>query len=270
MAASIKIVVVGAAGSGKSSLIARYTRGTFDESVQPTVGSLCVQHEYASPKGRAHVAIWDTAGQERTRAAVPPYYFRGADAVILAVEQADEASFEVMERHWLPMAQKQMRVDNKYFVLCITKIDKRRRNDDMQRRLQLFAARSGIRVVETSALTGENVELSFASLIDLVLHSPPENHTAGRMSGGRLSAPKGSLIREPIPMDDESVSQEASPGKEASAVGSAAALDKRHGDKATDENLSRKGIDAAHANRNAERAADATMASKSCMSCVVS
>ena len=53
-------------GVGKSCLVLRYVRGTFDPASKVTVGAAYVGHALTLADGRAaKLEIWDTAGQER-------------------------------------------------------------------------------------------------------------------------------------------------------------------------------------------------------------
>ena len=62
----IKLVLLGDSGVGKSCLVLRYVRGTFDPASKVTVGAAYVGHSLTLSDGRtAKLEIWDTAGQVR-------------------------------------------------------------------------------------------------------------------------------------------------------------------------------------------------------------
>ena len=61
----LKIIVLGAANVGKSSVLRRYTAEKFSETRRPTIGA-----DFSTKKIRVEdtevvIQIWDTAGQER-------------------------------------------------------------------------------------------------------------------------------------------------------------------------------------------------------------
>jgi Ras-related protein Rab-5C len=80
-----KVVVLGEAFVGKSSLATRFARGEFSTMQEPTIGAAFVSHRAVTPKGVVKFEIWDTAGQERYRALTPMYY-RGAVAALVVYD----------------------------------------------------------------------------------------------------------------------------------------------------------------------------------------
>lgn len=81
----VKVLLVGDAGVGKSSLLLRFTDGSFDERIQSTIG-VDFKVKYMEENGkRLKVTLWDTAGQERFRTLTGAYY-RGCDAVVLVYD----------------------------------------------------------------------------------------------------------------------------------------------------------------------------------------
>lgn len=79
---TLKILIIGESGVGKSSLLLRFTDDTFDAEIGATIGVDFKVKTLAVDGNRAKLAIWDTAGQERFRTLTPSYY-RGAQGVIL-------------------------------------------------------------------------------------------------------------------------------------------------------------------------------------------
>ncbi|KAL2153167.1 hypothetical protein VTH82DRAFT_4322 [Thermothelomyces myriococcoides] len=93
-----KIVVLGAQGVGKTSLVMRYCKGTFVPSqITSTVGAgfLTKRVVDTDTDTLVRLQIWDTAGQERFRS-ISRLYYRGANACILCYSITDAASFAEM------------------------------------------------------------------------------------------------------------------------------------------------------------------------------
>ncbi|KAG5964729.1 hypothetical protein E4U58_003089 [Claviceps cyperi] len=93
-----KIVVLGAQGVGKTSLVMRYCKGAFDPSqITSTVGASFLTKRVADSDSDTIVRlqIWDTAGQERFRS-ISRLYYRGANACILCYSITDAQSFAQM------------------------------------------------------------------------------------------------------------------------------------------------------------------------------
>ncbi|KAF4756060.1 hypothetical protein FOZ62_013746 [Perkinsus olseni] len=89
----IKVVILGDAAVGKTSLIQRYMHGSFSHhSYKPTVGADfyskkldIIPDQVAGCRCTVNMQIWDTAGQERFRSLGASFY-RGADACILVCD----------------------------------------------------------------------------------------------------------------------------------------------------------------------------------------
>lgn len=63
----MKIVLVGASNSGKTSLLLRFVEDAFHEGYQNTIGVDFKMKTLQIDDKIAKVQVWDTAGQERFR-----------------------------------------------------------------------------------------------------------------------------------------------------------------------------------------------------------
>jgi small GTP-binding protein len=88
-----KVILVGDASVGKTSMIQQFNTRIFDEESEATIGASFVSKIVETPNGPVHIHIWDTAGQERYRSLIP-LYSRNAGAAILVVDIANFSSFE--------------------------------------------------------------------------------------------------------------------------------------------------------------------------------
>jgi small GTP-binding protein len=99
-----KIVVLGAQGVGKTSLVSRFINPHLPLSATAppsTIGASFVTKRVTDPDTSTTVRlqIWDTAGQERFRS-ISRLYYRGAHAGLLCYDITDEKSWEEM-KGWL-------------------------------------------------------------------------------------------------------------------------------------------------------------------------
>ncbi|KAK4112274.1 ras-domain-containing protein [Canariomyces notabilis] len=93
-----KIVVLGSQGVGKTSLVMRYCKGSFNPSqITSTVGASFLTKRVidTDTDTLVRLQIWDTAGQERFRS-ISRLYYRGANACILCYSVTDARSFAEM------------------------------------------------------------------------------------------------------------------------------------------------------------------------------
>ncbi|KAK9467976.1 P-loop containing nucleoside triphosphate hydrolase protein [Lipomyces arxii] len=99
MIADAKVVLLGAQGAGKTSLVVRYVHNKFHDSQQSTIGASFLAKKIVVDGVVVRLQIWDTAGQERFRSMAPMYY-RSAACGILCYDITSEASFNAMNS-WL-------------------------------------------------------------------------------------------------------------------------------------------------------------------------
>jgi small GTP-binding protein len=93
--APFRIVTIGEASVGKTSLITQLIESHFDPMVQPTISANFRTYRQQIDSEVIELEIWDTAGQERFRA-LSPIYYRGADAAIAVFSMANTASMEAL------------------------------------------------------------------------------------------------------------------------------------------------------------------------------
>ncbi|CAB3361291.1 Hypothetical predicted protein [Cloeon dipterum] len=99
-----KIVVLGAQGVGKTSLVVRYIGKMFSHHISPTIGASFFTCKINLDSTKIKLQVWDTAGQERFRAMAPMYY-RNANAALLVFDITQEQSFEAVKT-WVKELQR--------------------------------------------------------------------------------------------------------------------------------------------------------------------
>jgi len=158
MVVEIKVVVLGEAGGGKTSLTSRFALGSAPTSPASTVGASFLQKRMQVAETEVCLQLWDTAGQERFRAMAPMYY-RGAKAAVLVVD-ASAPTPTKRSASWLDDL-KQYAEPDCVIALAVNKIDLL---DDADTRSTLdlshieeLITKYQIPIHETSALTGEGV-----------------------------------------------------------------------------------------------------------------
>jgi len=154
-----KIALLGDSSVGKTNLVLRFTENTFTVNIPPTIG-----YDYKSKtiilnksKKKAKLQIWDTAGQERYMSLCKTVFQR-VDGVMLVYDITQLITFENILK-WINIIRDYN--DLMPIILIGNKIDK------INERLVTFengeklAAENNIKFMETSALTGENVDDAF-------------------------------------------------------------------------------------------------------------
>jgi len=167
--ATLKLLIIGESGAGKSSLLLRFVDNTFDPDQSATIGVDFKVKTINVDGNRVKLAIWDTAGQERFRTLTPSYY-RGAQGVILVYDVASRTSFTKLDM-WLNELQTYANRPNIVKMLVGNKIDMENRAVTRQEGLA-FARRHQMLHIESSAKTREGVQLAFEELVQKIIQTP--------------------------------------------------------------------------------------------------
>jgi GTPase SAR1 family protein len=62
---TVKVVVLGDSGVGKSSIVMRFVTNTFKQNNEPTIGAAFMAKTIVVEGCTVNYQVWDTAGQER-------------------------------------------------------------------------------------------------------------------------------------------------------------------------------------------------------------
>ncbi|XP_055337332.1 ras-related protein Rab-18-B-like isoform X1 [Paramacrobiotus metropolitanus] len=189
---TLKLLIIGESGVGKSSLLLRFTDDTFDPELAATIG---VDFKVKSLNANGNVvklAIWvngcrelvesylellligfclqDTAGQERFRTLTPSYY-RGAQGVILVYDVTSKSSFQKLEM-WLGEVDSYANKPGMVKMLVANKIDQRTERVITREDGLKFARKHSMLFIECSARTADGVVTAFEELVEKILQTP--------------------------------------------------------------------------------------------------
>uniref|UniRef100_A0A8C5RTJ6 Ras-related protein Rab-7b n=1 Tax=Laticauda laticaudata TaxID=8630 RepID=A0A8C5RTJ6_LATLA len=92
----LKIIIIGALGVGKTSLLHQYIHKRFYEDYRTTLGASILSKVMEVDHTPLKLQIWDTGGQERFRSIVSTFY-KGSDGCMLAFDVTDMDSFEALD-----------------------------------------------------------------------------------------------------------------------------------------------------------------------------
>ena len=99
---SVKAVLLGESGVGKTCIIARFINNTFENNIMSTTGASYAGKTMAFEEFGGQCIkfeIWDTAGQEKYRSLTKMFY-KDAKAVIMVYDVTREDSFEELQKYW--------------------------------------------------------------------------------------------------------------------------------------------------------------------------
>jgi small GTP-binding protein domain len=168
---SAKLVLLGDAGVGKSSICQRYIQNTMNSAYEVTIGGAYLQKEITTSNGQLlKLHIWDTGGEERYRAMAPLYY-RDSQAALLVYDVTDPRSLQSLD-YWIGELDEKVRDDNMIVIIAGNKCDLPNRKVSSEE-ARKFAASHSVESFEVSAKTGDGLIELFRYISDqLVLNLP--------------------------------------------------------------------------------------------------
>eukprot|EP01017_Pseudomicrothorax_dubius_P043248 TRINITY_DN716_c0_g2_i2.p1 TRINITY_DN716_c0_g2~~TRINITY_DN716_c0_g2_i2.p1 ORF type:complete len:218 (-),score=48.01 TRINITY_DN716_c0_g2_i2:30-683(-) len=171
-----KVVLVGDASVGKSSILIRFSDNKFTEYYKNTIGVDFKMRQLDIEGKHVKLQIWDTAGQEQFKTIVSSYY-RGAHGLLLCFDLTQIATFQAISR-WIDEV-------NKYNEPALPKVlvgnkadlyDSRQVSETEARN---FARANDLLYLEVSAKTGEGIEELFTGFAEELLKNVKDDTTNG-------------------------------------------------------------------------------------------
>jgi small GTP-binding protein len=158
-----KVALLGATGTGKTSIIYRLIHKSFDSQLRTTLGTGLSTY-WVTCEGRpVKLNIWDTAGQEHYRS-LARVYFRDAQSVLICYDLADRETFTGIH-FWLK--ELEQLVPGSYLqTLVASKCDLRNQREVTQEEGRAFAKAVGAEYREVSAASGEGVAALFQDVAE--------------------------------------------------------------------------------------------------------
>ena len=159
-----KIIFVGDAGVGKTSIINRMMRHPYSDSYEPSIGVDFISKNIKFRGQNIKLQIWDTAGQEKYKGLIPSYV-RNSSIVFVVYDISVKSTFQRIPT-WLNFIRQ---IESTTLVLCGNKIDLDKKDREVTKEEgEAFAQKEGITFFETSAKTDENIKnMFYSSIADL-------------------------------------------------------------------------------------------------------
>ena len=162
-----KIILLGHAGVGKSSIATRYIENKFLGTYEVTIGGAYLQKHIMLADGtQVKLHIWDTGGADRFRSMTHMYY-KEAVGAIFVFDLTNHKSFDVM-KYW--MEDLEAHEDSKRIVLALSgnKCDIPTESKQLIQKAKEYANTNNMFFKITSAATGEGVQELFKELIEAI------------------------------------------------------------------------------------------------------
>ncbi len=160
---SIKVVLIGDSGVGKSNILSKYIGNIFTHDTRATIGVELATKTYRVKDKIIRLNIWDTAGQERYKSITAAYY-KGAKGALLVYDITRSDTFDSLDK-WLTELMDFGDKDVCPIILGNKSDLNQLREVKIESALDK-ANRLGITIIETSAYNSSNIDLAFKKLIN--------------------------------------------------------------------------------------------------------
>ncbi len=168
----LKIVLLGEANVGKTSLVYRFIENKFRENYKSTLGvNLLKKDMIVEGYGEVSAQIWDLGGQESFKS-LRKLYLEGANGALLVYDMTNQKSFEKLDE-WVQSFRESR--DDAPIILIGNKSDLKKQIKINETKSSDYANMNNLGMIITSAKTGQNVEEAFIQLTKHILEHISED-----------------------------------------------------------------------------------------------
>jgi len=163
-----RLLIIGDSFVGKTSFLSYYSNGSFNLHYLATAGLELITKDEIIDNKTIRIDLWDTAGNEKFHS-LTTGFFKNAEGIMIMFDVTTLTSFENV-RNWTESIKTHLSLEaNNIPVIIIgNKIDLKEREiktEDANK----YCRELGFKYFETSAKTGENVDLTVKYLVKEVI-----------------------------------------------------------------------------------------------------
>ncbi|OHT14072.1 Ras-related protein Rab-5B [Tritrichomonas foetus] len=159
-----KVVLIGDAYVGKTSIINRFYRDTFNSEEPPTIAAAYLQIPVKVNQQTAKLNIWDTAGHERFHCIVP-LYARTADVLIVVFDITNSKTYQNAKVWFTNLSEEIGKTQISFLVGNKADLDSSKDCEVFS----TWATENNIFFESTSALSGKNIDKLFSRIAEELL-----------------------------------------------------------------------------------------------------
>ena len=158
-----KIILIGDSSVGKTNIMSKYLKNQFNENSKATVGVEFGSKLFNLNGHNVKAQIWDTAGQEKYKAITGAYY-KGSKGAFVVYDITRKETFDSVDK-WINDLK--MLGDPRLIIIIIgNKCDLEEKREILKEQGEEKAKSFGCAFLETSALSGDNIEKGFEMMIN--------------------------------------------------------------------------------------------------------
>lgn len=164
-----KITLFGPGGVGKTSLLLRYIKDYFSDDLKKTIGSNFLIKDVDIDGKNVRLLLWDIGGQPQFHK-LRTIYFKGSNGALGVFDLSSNQTLLKIPG-WISSIKKTVKKSIP-MILLGNKLDLKRDID--REEAEDLSKRLNCEYMETSAKTGENVELAFEAIAKACLQEAGE------------------------------------------------------------------------------------------------
>lgn len=160
----IKVFIAGEGGVGKTTMVDRFVKGTFNPNTIMTIGAnFAVKNMKMSNGQEVTLQIWDLGGEDRFKF-ILPRYIKGSECGVIAFDSTRYSTFRNLDV-WLKLIQDN--VDGIPLFLVGTKADLENGPPDTSPYDQYVQEHNLSGFFLTSSKSGQNIDTLFQKMVDV-------------------------------------------------------------------------------------------------------
>jgi small GTP-binding protein len=163
---TLKLLVVGDAGIGKTALVNRYAGGDFDAKYNPTVGIDLKITKVQMDQTQLRVQIWDTSGDDKYLSITKGYYAQ-ADGIVLCYRRDKQSSFDNLPM-WIAQIERGIRPGQEVDKIMVALADDVGNAVVANKSGEQVAAANGMKFFTSSAKEGNTAAVAINALVSQI------------------------------------------------------------------------------------------------------
>ncbi len=176
---TLKLILFGDGGVGKTALTERYVNGTFKEDTRITIGVQFLIKKFKLNSDSIDLQIWDFGGEERFRFILPSFCLGASGGIFMYDITSPRSLLHLGD--WLEVVRQ--RTVNLPILVVGTKLDlESQRAVRINEAIKVAGMFNIPEVLEVSSKTGINVNLAFNTITKMMVDSITQNMFANMSS----------------------------------------------------------------------------------------